>query len=187
MISKICLGFSIAMLALSATVELKVLTPINLGLQKVLLINLIMGASGFLALFLGLFQKARPKSKNPENLTVGEFDADQHPLAFFGSLKYWGTILIILAIIPSVVPVYKLIQPKVSATVRSAMPPQTPVKFPPMRIQGIVLRESKSSVMINGKIYFIGDEISGARVVSIDWESVTLELAGQTNVLTLRK
>lgn len=55
------------------------------------------------------------------------------------------------------------------------------------QIQGIVLRESQSSVMIDSKIYFIGDEIGGARVVAIDQENVTLELAGQTNVLTLRK
>jgi len=41
--------------------------------------------------------------------------------------------------------------------------------------------------MIDSKIYFIGDEIGGARVVAIDQENVTLELAGQTNVLTLRK
>ncbi len=67
------------------------------------------------------------------------------------------------------------------------MPLRTPVNFPPLRIQGIVLRESQPSVMINSKIYFIGDEIGGARVVAIDRESVTLELAGQTNVLTLRK
>jgi hypothetical protein len=91
------------MVALSATVEVEILSIMNLELPNILRYNLTMGASGSLALFLSRFQKARRRSKNPENLAVGKFDADHHPPAFFRDLKYRGTILIILAIIASVV------------------------------------------------------------------------------------
>ena len=159
----------------------------TLGEPNVLLFNLILGAVGLLAVFLGSFQKSRPQSKNTENLKTGTLDADEHPLAFFLKLKYWGTMFIILALLSSAVPGYKLLQPKISATVRTGAPLQAKPEFPPMRLQGIVLRESQSSVMINGKIYFVGDAIGSVRVMAIDAQSVTLELAGQTNVLTLRK
>jgi hypothetical protein len=47
------------------------------------------------------------------------------------------------------------------------------------------VRGDRSSV-INNEIYFVGDHIGDARVVAINRGSVTLELAGQTNVLTIR-
>ena len=185
--TKTCLGFSVAILAAATFVKVEVLSQMIPGSPNVWQFSLGLGVIGLLALFLGSFQKPRRQSKNTENLKTGTLDAEEHPLGFFLKLKYWGTIFIILALLACAVPAYKLLQPKVNATVRSAAPLQAKPEFPPMRLQGIVLRESQSSVMINGKIYFVGDAIGSVRVVAIDAQSVTLELAGQTNVLTLRK
>ena len=63
---------------------------------------------------------------------------------------------------------------------------QTPVRFPPLRLQSIFYRPSSPSVIINGKTLFVTDEINGVTVADIQPSSVTLVLSGQTNVLTLR-
>ena len=62
----------------------------------------------------------------------------------------------------------------------------TPAKFPPLRLQSIFYRPSNPSVMINGKLLCIADEIQGVLVADIQPSSVTLVLSGYTNVLTLR-
>lgn len=60
------------------------------------------------------------------------------------------------------------------------------VQFPPLRLQGIYYKPSNPSVMINNRTLFVGDQVQGVTVASIDASSVTLVLSGQTNVLTLR-
>ena len=62
----------------------------------------------------------------------------------------------------------------------------TPAKFPPLRLQSIFYRPSNPSVMINGKLLCVSDEIQGVLVADIQPSSVTLVLSGYTNVLTLR-
>jgi hypothetical protein len=62
----------------------------------------------------------------------------------------------------------------------------TPAKFPPLRLQSIFYLPSNPSVMINGKLLCISDEIQGVLVADIQPSSVTLVLSGYTNVLTLR-
>jgi hypothetical protein len=65
-------------------------------------------------------------------------------------------------------------------------PPKIPVAFPPLRLQGIYYKPSNPSVVINGRMLYLNDEIQGVTVAGIDSSSVTLVLSGQTNVLTLR-
>jgi hypothetical protein len=60
------------------------------------------------------------------------------------------------------------------------------VQFPPLRLQGIYYKPNNPSVMVNNRTLFIGDQIQGVTVVSIDASSATLVLSGQTNILTLR-
>lgn len=59
---------------------------------------------------------------------------------------------------------------------------------PPPRftLQAIFYRTRKASVVINSKTLAIGDAVEDARVVAIGRNSVTLDVAGETNVLTLR-
>jgi hypothetical protein len=60
------------------------------------------------------------------------------------------------------------------------------VQFPELKLQGIYYRLSSPTVLINGQTLTAGDSIQGVRVVKIERESVTLEMAGQKKVLILR-
>ena len=73
-----------------------------------------------------------------------------------------------------------------TAAAPAVAPAPAPVKFPPLRLQSIYYRPSNPSVLINGKILYLSDEIQGVTVADITPASVTLVLSGQTNVLTLR-
>jgi hypothetical protein len=61
-----------------------------------------------------------------------------------------------------------------------------PVAEQEYRLQGIFYRPAAPSAVVNSKTVYVGDLISGARVKAIDRQSVTLERAGQTQVLTLQ-
>ena len=52
--------------------------------------------------------------------------------------------------------------------------------------QSIFYRPSNPSVMINGKLLCVSDDIQGVLGADIQPSSVTLVLSGYTNVLTLR-
>jgi hypothetical protein len=54
------------------------------------------------------------------------------------------------------------------------------------KLQGIFYRTSKASAVINGQTLFAGDEIDGAKVVSIERSGVRLLMSGRTNLLKLR-
>jgi len=54
------------------------------------------------------------------------------------------------------------------------------------KLQGIIYRPSNPSAVVNSKTVFVGDRIANARVKAIDQESVTLDVGGETKVLTLQ-
>ena len=56
---------------------------------------------------------------------------------------------------------------------------------PAFKLQGIFYRPSRPSAVVNTKTVFIGDRIAGAKVKRITMDSVTLEIDGRTEVLTL--
>ena len=189
MITKTCLGFSATIVVAATIAELEILSRLVLNLRTILLLNLIAGMSGLIVFIAARALKARKGETSPEDRAKGALDLDYHPLHFLRELNYWGAIATIVASVSCVVIVFSfLMKPKVTVNARNVAPQATaPVKFPPMQIQGIVLREALSSVMIDHKIYFLGDYIGDVRVVAIDKDSVTLELSGQTNVLVLPK
>jgi hypothetical protein len=55
----------------------------------------------------------------------------------------------------------------------------------PLRIQGIFYRENSPAAIINGQTVVVGDRVGTARVVAIERQSVTLEIAEQRKVLNL--
>jgi hypothetical protein len=67
-----------------------------------------------------------------------------------------------------------------------AAPPPPPVKWPPLRLQGIFFRPPDSSVVINNKTLYVDDEVQGVKVAQIERTGVTLVLDGHTNTLFLR-
>ena len=62
---------------------------------------------------------------------------------------------------------------------------ESPATFPKLKLQGIYFRRTNPSVLINGRTLFVGDRVDGARVVTVDRQTVTMEFSGQTNLLTL--
>jgi hypothetical protein len=54
------------------------------------------------------------------------------------------------------------------------------------KLQGIFYRPTNPSAVVNAKTVFVGDRIANAKVKSIDHQSVTLDIGGETKVLTLQ-
>ncbi len=61
----------------------------------------------------------------------------------------------------------------------------TQVQFPELRLQGIMFRQTGSTVRINGKTYSRGDSVEGATITAIGQSNVTLEFGGETRVLAM--
>lgn len=54
------------------------------------------------------------------------------------------------------------------------------------KLQGIIFRPSNPSAVVNTRTVFIGETVGNARVRAITERSVTLEVGGETKVLTLQ-
>jgi hypothetical protein len=56
-----------------------------------------------------------------------------------------------------------------------------------LMLQGITYQGKNSSVLINGKTFFIGEQVHGARIVDITQTRASLEIEGEIHVLELKK
>lgn len=63
-------------------------------------------------------------------------------------------------------------------------PPAEPPK-PAYKLQGIFFRQANPTAMINGKTVWVGSRVDGATVKDITRDNLTIEVNGQTTVLTL--
>ena len=54
-----------------------------------------------------------------------------------------------------------------------------------LKVQGIFYRERDPSAIINGQTVTVGDRIGTAKVVAIERQSVTVEIAQERKVLSL--
>jgi hypothetical protein len=55
-----------------------------------------------------------------------------------------------------------------------------------LQIQGIFYKTNDASAIINGQTVFVGDRVGAARVLAIERESVTIEVAQQKKILAFR-
>jgi hypothetical protein len=121
------------------------------------------------------------------------------------NLEYWGLILTIFGVIVIFIVPYKKVEaravaqrtnapakkPPVVAITNEAPPPPEPPKpvkpavFPEAKLQGIVYKRERSSALINGRTYFVGDYIGDAKVISIGITNAFLEMEGQQKELVL--
>ena len=62
-----------------------------------------------------------------------------------------------------------------------------PVKFPDIRVQGIIFRNTNPSAIVDGKAVFVGDYIEGALVAEIDRTSLTLSIGAERQIYGLEK
>lgn len=63
---------------------------------------------------------------------------------------------------------------------------QEPAAAPAFKLQGIFYRPSNPSAVVNSKTVYIGDLILNGRIKSIDRQTVTIDVGGATQVLTLQ-
>ncbi|MGC8744746.1 MAG: hypothetical protein ACP5T0_12775 [Verrucomicrobiia bacterium] len=63
--------------------------------------------------------------------------------------------------------------------------PVSEMQFPQLKLNGIFYRVNNPSAIINGKLIKVGDVIDGAKIISIDKNSVTVEFSNQTRVLRM--
>jgi cytoskeletal protein RodZ len=71
-----------------------------------------------------------------------------------------------------------------AASTPAPEPPAEPPK-PAYRLQAIFFRPANPSAMVNGKSVSIGSQVDGATVKAITRDNLTIEVKGQTTVLTL--
>ena len=76
--------------------------------------------------------------------------------------------------------------PKQAAREPDVQPISRSVTFPALKLQGIYLRLSRPSVLINSRTLFLGDEVEGVRIVGIERHSVKVAMRGATNELFLK-
>jgi hypothetical protein len=73
-----------------------------------------------------------------------------------------------------------------SAATLSASAQTEPPVTPAFKLQGIFYRPSNPSAVVNSKTVYIGDIIYNGRVKAIDRQSVTIDVGGVSQVLTLQ-
>jgi hypothetical protein len=155
-------------------------------------------AAGVAAWFFGRFSSKRrqvePRALDDDS---GEFS--------LRDLRYWGPMLVILGVITlfiwplqkpteNIRPLAAVAPKKIVAAVaptpapkRQPVSPSIPVKFPALKIQGIIMEDDSAFAIINGRSYAVGDHVAGGDVVvkAIERHSVAVELKGQIRELTL--
>ena len=168
------------------------------------LIALGLDGLGLALLALGKMRAARRLENASESPSSGASTAGTQSTFFLGNSLYWGSMLMLFgAIVFSASPsnlrsveFLKLSNLKMSALPSAGAPDDKPaeseqkvaaVAFPLMQMQGVNANGRNPCVVINTKTYFIGERVGEAVVTAIDRTSATLELAGETKVLTLQK
>jgi hypothetical protein len=192
---RIILGFSVALIALFSFAVAGLLAGKPAFEACRPYIAAAMAVIGVVAWFFGRVTSRREMlSRNAED------DEDTFSLR---DLRYWGPMLVILGVItlfiwplgtppadqtavaPAPSKVVRLVAPQPKAAPRPVLAEKPVVKFPAMRIQGVIVRDDNSFAIINGKSYSVGDHVGDAVVRSIERESVEVELNGEVKLLTI--
>jgi hypothetical protein len=73
----------------------------------------------------------------------------------------------------------------VAQTTGPASPPFSEKCFSGLKLQAILKDDLHPSLLINGQLFHLGDEIEGARIVSVESNRVTLDKNGRHFLLRL--
>jgi hypothetical protein len=194
------IGFLVGLVAFLNIVGEAALTSIDFLNRNETFACTGVGLLGFVGWLAGRVREARRAESPPAQDMPAEEAVAEHPLAFFGSLKSWGIILVLLAGTLSCLVNWRRHKPAIVACARSL--PVTTITvtnfvtitnvaprlvFPSLELQGVVVHGGKSSAVINGRVLCLGEALSNAVLVAVDSEHAFMALQGQTNVLALRK
>lgn len=183
------LGISVAVLAVFSVTLAETLVGIPLFEAYRPHAAVGLGVVGAIAWFIGRTLASRRRSDSKSFLL---FD-----------LRYWGPVLVAFGVITLFIRPLRhekpakptpVAQPKprpaapvvAQKPVEPAPEPAKPAVFPPLKMQGVIFKESKPVAIINGQSYSVGDSLGGEVLVrAIQRDSVMLELAGEMKVLTV--
>jgi hypothetical protein len=178
-VTKVQIGFSLGAVSVMTIATAELLMHWGPLRSRAGIVCGVLGGAGFL---LWLAGRARSQSN----------DSAEHSLAWFTKPRYWGLLLALTALLAYSHSAYRRFQAKAPVVVAPAALPQAApaapkVVFPALRLQGIVFQGAQSSALINGRVLYVGDEISLVQVVAIGPDHVVVTLQGQTNLLQLGK
>jgi len=187
-VTKVRIGFSLALvglIAIGGAVAFVYSNPLRAHRTG---ICCSFGLLGLLMWIAGRLQ-VRPATETHSDPGCALKQAAENPLAFLKTVKHWGIILVLSTGVVYSHGIYRSLQaaPRLPQPRPEITMPPPPVVFPPLQLQGIILQGVRSSALINGRVLFIGEDISGVQLVAIDSEHVTVAMEGQTNLLTLRR
>jgi len=114
------------------------------------------------------------------------------------SVTFWGAMIALFGILTAFIkPQPKQIVVHAASVKAAGMAPAQTTngtgaasqtnKAPSIKLQGIFYRKQNASVLISGKTLFVGDRVGNARIISIEPQSVTVEVDGKQQVLTLKE
>jgi hypothetical protein len=120
-------------------------------------------------------------------------------LRFYRHPHYWGVVLLsVAAIVLVAVPLrYPVIKPVTAPRAEMKPPPPTPVPLPPepeppkppvfpeMKVAGVVLNGSRSTAVINGDTFMVGEDVMGTRLMCVEEMFIVVEKEGFTNKVPL--
>ena len=133
------------------------------------------------------------RSDTEENES-GEETRDPGQPFFLANVAYWGLMLVAFgastALIRPVPPKVEIVQAREPVTnapvvtnVVTVATPEVPTNAPVIKLQGLVFREPNSSVLINGRTYFVGDTFEDAQVVEIHPTNAVFQWEGKRIVV----
>jgi len=156
---------------------------------QAVLMSLAVGLVGLTVWGIARF-RVKPERKAAPAIEAKDADCpSEGPLTFFKQPQYWGGVLFLggLVLVIYILVFAKTPPPPKHAVQASPKPvaPTPEVRFPDLTLQGVTLRGSNSSAVINGRVVQLGGRVEGVQVTEIDGESVSVVLDGQTNQIHL--
>ena len=154
--------------------------------------------------FLGLLSKLTSRAPAPTQVSAAaasggiRFHDDDEASGSppFFTLRYCAFILSTFGVIVRVVIPDSAFDLKVAARTDSAgkeskaetnaTPEPVVVQFPTLNVKGVVYSKTRPSAFVNNRTYFIGDEVEGAKIVSILEDSIIVEKAGSQKTFLLK-
>ena len=123
---------------------------------------------------------------------------ESKPFLLF-DLRYWGPLFLAVGVVTFFIHPLKIWQSRLPEAIAKPIEalrnkPPAPIKpepikkavvFPPLRIQGVILRRNQAFAIIDGNSYAVGDQLGEVVIKAIDRTSVLLEMAGEVKLLNL--
>lgn len=186
------LGVSVAVVALFCIAVAELVCGQEYFEEHRLLISLALGLVGMGVWSFGRWKPAQ--RARTEEVPVADEEAKVAKFDFLQSSGYWGPMIIVFSLVAFFIqPLRQKMTPKIIASSPAPvprpavkLPPVASIEFPKMKLQGVNTLGGDPNVIINGRVYTIGDHLGPAVIKAIDRQGVTLELSGQIKVLRLQ-